>query len=203
MIDPQATVDPTARVHPTADVEAGAVIGAATRVWHNCQIRPGARIGSRCVIGKNAYIGSNVPIGDNCKIQNNALVYDGAELADGVFIGPAAIITNDHFPRAVNPDGTAQTADDWHISPVRIGTGASIGAGSILIAGITVGPWAMVGAGAVVTRDVPAHGLVVGTPARLAGYVCQCGRRLTPSSPPGRYACTACGNSVTIEAPPL
>lgn len=166
-------------IHTTAVVSEQAKIGAGTQVWMNVQIREDVRIGKNCIIGRNAYIENGVTLGDNCKVQNNALLYHAATLEDGVFIGPGAILTNDKLPRAVNPDGTLKDADDWHAGHIRIGRGASVGAGAIVLTDLSIGAWAMVAAGSVVTQDVPAHALVVGVPARRVGYVCKCGHRLT------------------------
>ncbi len=165
-------------VHPTAVVSEQSIIGTGTKIWMNVQVREGVRIGRNCIIGRNAYIENGVTLGDNCKIQNNALLYHRATLADGVFIGPGAILTNDKVPRAVNPDGSLKSAADWHAGHIRIGRGAAVGAGAIVLTDLYIGEWAMVAAGAVVTRDVPAHALVVGVPAQLVGYVCKCGERL-------------------------
>jgi UDP-2-acetamido-3-amino-2,3-dideoxy-glucuronate N-acetyltransferase len=165
-------------IHPTAVVSPDAVIGDDTKIWMNVQIREDVRIGRSCIIGRNTYIENGVTLGDNCKVQNNALLYHEAILADGVFIGPGVILTNDQVPRAVNPDGTLKSADDWHAGKIQIGRGASVGAGAVVLTDIEIGAWAMIAAGAVVTKDVPAHALVIGVPARLVGYVCKCGRRL-------------------------
>jgi acetyltransferase-like isoleucine patch superfamily enzyme len=167
-------------IQPSADVSPVADIGARTRVWHLAQVREGAKIGADCNIGRGAYVGPDVVIGDNCKLQNHALVYEPARLGDGVFIGPAAVLTNDEFPRAINPDGTLKSAEDWHAVGVTIERGASIGARAVCIAPVTVGEWALVAAGAVVTKDVPAHALVVGVPARRVAWVGKAGRPLTP-----------------------
>ena len=165
-------------IHPTADVSPQAVIGPGTRVWHQAQVREGAHIGSNCIVGKGAYIDLSVTIGSNVKIQNGVYVYHGVTIEDGVFLGPGVILTNDKLPRAINPDGSLKADADWEVSPTLIRRGASIGAGAVILPGVTVGEFAMIGAGAVVTRDVPAHGLVHGNPARLRGYVCRCGRPL-------------------------
>ncbi|UUT34478.1 N-acetyltransferase [Microbacterium elymi] len=181
----------SADIQPTADVDGRADIGANTRVWHLAQIREGARVGSDCNIGRGAYVGPDVVIGDNCKLQNYALVYEPARLGDGVFIGPAAVLTNDEFPRAITPDGALKSADDWHAVGVTIGQGASIGARAVCIAPVTVGAWALVAAGAVVTKDVPAHALVVGVPARRIGWVGRAGRPLTQEG--RRWVCPETG----------
>jgi acetyltransferase-like isoleucine patch superfamily enzyme len=166
-------------IHPTAEVSNKATIGNNTRIWHQAQVREGARIGSECIIGKGAYVDFDVTIGDRCKLQNGVYVYHGAILAEGVFLGPGAMVLNDKNPRAINPDGTLKTEADWNVSPVRIGRGAGIGGGAMILPGVTLGAWAMVGTGAVVTRDVPDYGLCLGNPARLVGFVCPCGQRLT------------------------
>lgn len=168
------------RIEESADVAKDASIGEGSSIWHLAQVREGARLGKNCVVGRGAYIGTGVHLGDNCKIQNYALVYEPADLADGVFVGPAAVLTNDHNPRAINPDGTAKSADDWEAVGVTIGEGAAIGARAVCVAPVTIGPWATVAAGAVVTRDVPAFGLVVGVPARRIGWVGRAGVRLVP-----------------------
>jgi UDP-2-acetamido-3-amino-2,3-dideoxy-glucuronate N-acetyltransferase len=188
------------QIHPTADVSPQAQIGAGTKIWHQAQIREGARVGQHCIIGKGAYIDSNVTIGNLVKIQNGAFVFHGATLEDGVFIGPHACLTNDRLPRAITPDGKLKTDADWEVGHTLIQYGASIGAGAIVLPGLNVGRWAMIGAGAVVTKDVAAHALVVGNPARLVGYVCVCGHRLTAlecsedaKQGPRRFSCPFCG----------
>ncbi len=168
----------SAVIQATADVDDSAEIGERTRVWHLAQVRGGAQLGADCNIGRGAYVGPDVVIGANCKLQNYALVYEPARLGDGVFIGPAAVLTNDEFPRAITPDGTLKSADDWHAVGVTIEQGASIGARAVCIAPVTVGAWALVAAGAVVTKDVPAHALVVGVPARRIGWVGRAGKPL-------------------------
>jgi UDP-2-acetamido-3-amino-2,3-dideoxy-glucuronate N-acetyltransferase len=168
-------------IHPTADVSPRATIGANTRIWHHAQIREGAQVGADCIIGKGVYIDFDVSVGANSKLQNGVYVYHGATVEDGVFLGPNVVLTNDRLPRAINPDGSLKTAADWHVSPILIRRGASLGAGAIVLPGVTVGEFAMVGAGTVVTRDTPANGLVYGNPARLHGYVCGCGQVLSAS----------------------
>lgn len=176
-------------IHRTAEVS-DAIIGSGTKVWNEAQVRTGAVIGRDCVLGKGVYIDVDVKIGDRVKLENRVSVFRGARLASGVFIGPHTCLLNDKNPRATNPDGSLQTDSDWEARGVVVLEGASIGGGCVLLPGLNVGRFAMVGAGSVVTRDVPHHGLVYGNPARLVGYVCDCGSRLDPGG-----SCTSCGRS--------
>ncbi|CAI8393459.1 MAG: UDP-2-acetamido-3-amino-2,3-dideoxy-D-glucuronateN-acetyltransferase [Acidimicrobiales bacterium AG-410-I20] len=166
------------RIEESADVDSRATIGDGTVIWHLAQIRESAEIGEECIIGRGAYIDQGVKLGNNCKVQNYALVYAPAVLEEGVFVGPAAVFTNDRFPRAVNTDGTLKSSEDWEAQTTLIRYGAAIGARSVLITGVTVGRWAMVAAGAVVTKDVPDFALVGGTPARILGWVDESGMRI-------------------------
>lgn len=166
------------QIAPSADVSDQAVIGEGTTVWHLAQIREGARVGRECIVGRGAYIDAGVQLGNRCKIQNHALIYAPARLDDGVFVGPAAVFTNDMHPRAITLAGELKTADDWESAGVTIGLGASIGARAVVLGGVHVGNWAMVAAGSVVTRDVGDHSLVIGAPARHVGWVGRAGHRL-------------------------
>ena len=190
-------MEATVMIHSTAQVSPKAAIGEGTSVWHEAQVREGARIGRGCILGKATYVDAGVTIGANCKLQNGVYVYQPATIEDGVFLGPGVIVTNDRLPRAVNPDMSLKTDADWEVSPVWIGQGASVGAGALLLPGIGVGRWAMVGAGSVVTRDVPDHGLVVGNPARLVGFVCPCGARLHKNEK-GCFHCSVCDSLVQM-----
>jgi UDP-2-acetamido-3-amino-2,3-dideoxy-glucuronate N-acetyltransferase len=165
-------------IHPTAQVDSRALIGEGTKIWNYVQVREGVRIGKQCIVGKDAYVDLNVQIGDNCKIQNGAKIYHGATLEDGVFVGPQACVLNDKNPRAITPDGNLKSDSDWDVGRVLIRYGASIGGGALVLPNVTVGKFALIAAGAVVSRNVPDHALVVGNPARFAGYVCECARRL-------------------------
>lgn len=182
-------------VHATADVAESATIGAGAKVWHYAQVRENAVIGANCIIGRGAYVGTGVEMGNNCKVQNYALVYEPAKLANGVFIGPAVVLTNDHFPRAINADGSPKSADDWHPVGVDIREGASIGASATCVAPVVIGRWALVGSGSVVVKDVPDFALVVGSPARRVGWVGKAGHPLKADPhDPTIYLCPATGS---------
>jgi acetyltransferase-like isoleucine patch superfamily enzyme len=180
-------------IHPSAEVEPSAIIGEGTKIWHICHIRKNAQIGMDCVLGRGVFVDTDVHIGNKVKIQNYVSIYLGVTIDDGVFVGPHVCFTNDLLPRAVNPDMTAKSADDWTMTPTRVLRGAAIGANSTIRCGITIGCWAMIGAGSVVTKDVPDYALVVGNPARVIGYVCACGHR--KETPEAARACTSCQSS--------
>lgn len=170
-------------VHDSADVAEDCEIGEGSKIWHLAQVREGARLGRNCIIGRGAYIGSGVVLGNNCKVQNYALVYEPAVVENGAFIGPAVVFTNDHFPRAVSPEGAVKSSDDWDPVGVTVREGASVGARSVCVAPVTIGRWAMVAAGSVVTRDVPDFALVAGVPARRIRWVGRAGLPLEPDGP--------------------
>jgi acetyltransferase-like isoleucine patch superfamily enzyme len=181
--------------HPTAVVESK-VIGDGTRIWHFVHVREGSRIGRNCNLGKSVYIDAQAEIGDNVKIQNFVSVYKGVKLDDDVFIGPAVTFTNDLYPRSFS-------WDEEHVVPTCVCKGASIGANSTIVCGVTIGQYAMIGAGSVVARDVPPNALVLGNPAEIKGWVCQCGRRLRDivEEDAGKilYKCGNCGKAIEVE----
>jgi len=180
------------RVAPSASVEPGAKVGAGSSVWDLATVRQDASVGENCVIGRGVYLGPGVRVGNNVKIQNQALIYEPAELEDGAFVGPAVVLTNDTYPRAVTPEGRLKTADDWEAVGVRVGEGASLGARSVCVAPVRIGRWALVAAGAVVARDVPDFALVVGVPARRIGWVGRAGVPLVDEGD-GRFRCPTTG----------
>lgn len=176
-----AEISDFARVSPTA------------HVWHLAQIREGAAVGDRTIVGRGAYIDCDVDIGNDCKIQNFALIYGPSTVEAGVFIGPAAVLTNDRAPRAVTVTGMQKREFDWRRVGVLVRHGASIGASAVCVAPVEIGQWAMVAAGAVVVDNVPAFALVAGVPAKQMGWVGRYGVRLTETEASRTYSCPASG----------
>jgi len=191
----------SAAVHPSAIVDAGARLGEGTRVWHFAHVCAGARIGAGCSLGQGVFVGNDVVIGDNVKIQNNVSVYDAVTLEDDVFCGPSMVFTN-----VYNPRSAVSRKDQYRKTLVR--QGATLGANCTIVCGTTIGRYAFVGAGAVVNRDVPDFALMLGVPARQAGWISRHGERLSlPLAGEGRAQCEQTGDryvlrgsSVVLEA---
>jgi UDP-2-acetamido-3-amino-2,3-dideoxy-glucuronate N-acetyltransferase len=169
-------------VHDSSYVDEGVSIGSGTRVWHFSHIIKGSRIGDNCSIGQNVVIGPDVTVGNGCKIQNNVSLYKGVTLEDFVFCGPSLVFTNVFNPRSQIP-----RMNELRTTLVR--KGATLGANSTIVCGVTIGRYAFIGAGAVVTKDVPDHALVMGSPARIAGWICECGEKLDWQGDHGRCSC--------------
>lgn len=173
-------------VHESSYIDEGAEIGAGTRIWHFCHVMPRARIGERCNIGQNVLVASDVTIGNNVKIQNNVSLYTGVIVEDDAFLGPSMVFTN-----VVNPRSHVSRKDEYKTTLVR--QGATVGANATIVCGTTLGKYCFVGAGSVVTRDVPDYALVYGSPARLHGWMCQCGEQLKFEK--DRAVCSSCGDA--------
>ncbi|MGY5853782.1 MAG: acyltransferase [Candidatus Thorarchaeota archaeon] len=180
--------------HPLAVVDEGAQVGKGTRIWHFAHIRGSAQLGEGCNIGKGVYIDADVVIGNNVKIQNGVSVYHGVTIEDDVFCGPHMTFTNDLYPRAFG--------ESWEVAKTLVKRGASIGAHAVIVCDIVLEEYCMIGSGSVVTKDVPRHGLVVGNPARLVGFVCKCGQPLKDEvgrrSDTVTFSCTKCYEETKI-----
>lgn len=172
----------------TAIIEKGARIGKDTKIWHHSQIQKGAQIGDDCMIGHNCFVASGAQIGNHVKLEANIDVWKGVILHDWVFVGPSAVFTNDMTPRAKYPKQKYPQYGQWLSTIVK--EGATIGANATILCGVTIGRSALIGAGAVVTKDVPDYGLVVGVPAKRIGWVCECGATLIFKT--GKSVCSIC-----------
>ncbi len=159
------------KIHETAIVDEGAHLGKGTHIWHWVHVCGGAKVGESCSLGQNVFVANGVNIGNNVKIQNNVSVYEGVHLEDDVFCGPSMVFTN-----VFNPRSAVSRKDEYRKTMVQ--KGATLGANCTIVCGVTIGKYAFVGAGAVITKDVPDHGLIVGVPARRTGWMCKCGLRL-------------------------
>lgn len=177
-----------ASIHPTAIIDEGAQIGEGSKIWHWVHVCGSAKIGKVCSLGQNVFVGNDVIIGNNVKIQNNVSVYDAVRLEDDVFCGPSMVFTNVYNPRS------AITRKDEY-RPTIVRRGATLGANSTIVCGVTIGEYAFVGAGAVVNRDVPSHALMLGVPAKRQGWMCCCGVQLKGS---GNVLCN-CNTSYLID----
>ncbi|MFN3198420.1 MAG: Gfo/Idh/MocA family oxidoreductase [Bradymonadia bacterium] len=186
---------PGVKIHPTAEIDGPVEIGEGTRIWHFSKLLGPLRIGERCNLGQNVVVERNVTLGNNVKVQNNVSIYQGVILEDDVFCGPSMVFTNVRTPRS-----HVSRRDAYEIT--RVCKGASIGANATIVCGVRLGRFAFVGAGAVVTADVPDHGLVYGNPARLHGWACQCGAILDLGVDPEiseEATCTECGATYTRQ----
>ena len=184
------------QVHRSSFVDEGAVIGKDTRIWHFCHVNSGAEIGERCSLGQNVVVMPRVRLGNNVKVQNNVSLYEGVECEDDVFLGPSVVFTN-----VLNPRSHVSRKHEYQATPVR--QGASVGANATIVCGNTLGEYSFVAAGAVVTRNVPAYALVAGVPARVMGWMCQCGERLPLDATldDGAVAeCASCGERYTARS---
>lgn len=171
-------------VHESSYVDENVTIGEGTKIWHFCHISEGARIGRGCILGQNVFIGRNVTIGNNCKLQNNVSVYEGVTLEDEVFCGPSMVFTNVDTPRSAYPRGPKG------FLKTLVKRGCTIGANATILCGITLGEYSFIGAGSVVTKDVPAYALVYGNPAKIYGWMCECGTKLAFQN--GQANCPRC-----------
>lgn len=179
--------------HQSAVIDDGADIGGGTRIWHFVHVCASARIGRNCVLGQNVFVGERTVIGDRVKIQNNVSVYEGVTLEDDVFCGPSMVFTN-----VINPRAFVERKDEFRAT--RVGRGVTLGANCTVVCGVLIGEYALVGAGAVVTGDVPAHALMVGVPARRAGWVSREGERLDlPVSGEGEATCPRTGERYRLS----
>lgn len=191
-------------IHPTAIVEPGVTIGGGTSIWDGVHVRHGTTIGEQCIVGEKTYVAYDVRIGNRCKINAMVYVCTAVTIGDGVMISAGTVFTNDRFPRATTPDlRSLQPSDpDERTLPTVVSDGATIGANCTIGNDLRVGRFAMVGMGSVVTRDVPDFHLVIGSPARCAGYVCRCGQLLARFDvPPHRaeYRCEGCSRDYAVH----
>lgn len=181
----------TAYVHPKAMVESKQ-IGDGTRIWAFSHVMKDVSIGENCNVGEHCFLETGARVGSNVTIKNGNMIWEGVTLEDGTFVGPGVFFTNDLYPRSPRlPEARARYQGKGWLVRTLVQQGASIGAGAVLLAGVTVGSFAMVGAGTVVTKDVRPHALVVGTPARMIGWVCECGHPLVFEQE--RAKCSECG----------
>lgn len=175
-------------VHESSYIDAPCTIGEGTKIWHFSHIMKDCSIGMNCNIGQNVVISPGVILGNNVKIQNNVSVYTGVICEDDVFLGPSCVFTN-----VINPRSFIERKEEYRKTVVK--KGASIGANATIVCGHDIGAYAFVGAGAVVTKNVPDYALVVGTPAKVIGYVCMCGNRLRAFDAENRTICPSCGKA--------
>ncbi len=183
----------TAFIHETALVDDGAEIGAGSKIWHWVHVCSSAKIGARCSLGQNVYVDRDVVLKDGVRVQNNVSIYSGVELEEDVFLGPSCVFTNVFQPRA----HVSTPREKFLTTPV--GRGASIGANATIVCGNSIGEYAFIGAGSVVTKDVPAHALLMGNPARQKGWMCACGEKLAHVDEEGEKTCERCGATYRLK----
>jgi len=182
-------------VDPTAIVDETVVIGDGTKVWHFVHVRESAEIGRDCVLGDFVHVGRGVKIGNEVKLENRVTVYEGVKIEDRVFVGPHVTFTNDPYPRSFSTD--------WKIMETLVKEGASIGAGAVVVCGVTIGEYALIGAGSVVTEDIPSHAVAYGNPAEVKGFACKCGKKLKEEEKKKKFVlmkCPICDKKYKIPA---
>lgn len=203
-VDPEVEAGAGPKIHPTAIIEEDVRIGDGTAIWDSVHVREGASIGEDCIIGEKTYIAGGVKIGNRVKINSGVYIPAGVTIGDGVMIAAGAIFANDRYPRATTPDLSElrpSEVDEATLS-TWVHSGATIGAGAMIVGGIEVGAFAMVGMGSVVTKPVPAFHLVLGNPGRSFGTVCRCGcttSRFTDDWAGGVVQCPSCGMRYQIR----
>ena len=181
------------QVHATAIIDSGARIGKGSRIWHWVHICSGAHIGEECSFGQNVFVGNHVVVGNNVKIQNNVSVYDNVTLEDDVFCGPSMVFTN-----VYNPRSAVSRKDEYRNTLIR--RGATLGANSTIVCGVTIGEYAFIGAGAVINKDVPDFALMVGVPARQVGWMSRFGEQLDlPLEGHGELVCPHTGERYLLQ----
>lgn len=195
MAEQETAMKPNAIIDPTAICESQTV-GPGTHIWAFAHVMAGAAIGEDCQVCDGVFVEGGARVGHRVTIKNGAMIWKGVTIEDDVFIGPAVVFTNDRYPRSSRMPEVGErykSGANW-LERTQVGRGASIGAGSIVMCGLTIGPFASIGAGSLVTHDVPAHGLVLGRPAKQVDWVCHCGVPLRNAS-----SCSACGRSFEIS----
>lgn len=170
-------------VHESSYVDEPCEIGEGTKIWHFSHVMKDSKMGKKCNIGQNVVISPGVTLGNNVKVQNNVSIYTGVICEDDTFLGPSCVFTN-----VINPRSFIERKEEYKQTIIK--KGASIGANSTIVCGYDIGRYAFIGAGAVVTKDIPDYALVVGNPARIIGYVCECGNRLEKRN--NEYKCNIC-----------
>src|SRR5262245_11227691 len=177
---------PGVTIHESCYIDAPCIIGKGSKIWHFSHVMKNCRIGERCNLGQNVVVSPDVILGNNVKVQNNVSIYTGVVIEDNVFCGPSMVFTNILIPRS-----EIIRRDEYVKTTIR--KGASMGANCTIVCGTEIGQYALIGSGAVVSKDVPAYGLMVGVPAKRIGWVCRCGHTL-PKSVGGKMSCKDCGN---------